>query len=124
MKKRASIPMENIVFLILTLIFFVTLMVFVGKSSTSASIYEEIYAKKIALLIDRAKPDTYIYIDISKIVEIAKKNNIKPEDIFEIKDNYVKVNVGFGYSFKYFNNNVVRILPVSENQLKIEVTKK
>ena len=47
-----------VMFIILNVVFFTVLFLFLGIKGTGSGIYEQIYAKQIALLIDQAKPGT------------------------------------------------------------------
>lgn len=110
-KKGSGIDLTHslIVFLILNVLFFSVLFFFVGRAGSGATIYEQKYAKQIALAIDSAKPGTNITIDLSEAYGIARKNNILRENLVKIdpKTNEVIVKLtqqGEGYSFKHFNN--------------------
>jgi len=103
-KKAENLLFPTVIFIVLNIIFFGILLIFVFKSSSGALVYEQTYAKQIALLIDEAKPGMIIKLDMEKGKEIADKNNLDESKIVDIKDNLVKVVLGNkgGYSFKYF----------------------
>lgn len=110
---------DVVIFLVLNTVFFVTLVVFVRHSASGAAIYEQAYAKKIALAIDDAKPGMKVYMDMSEIVSIAKsyqkKTNTSDEEtlrkIVQITPGTNQVGVsltgGKGYYFKYFAGGYV-----------------
>lgn len=108
---------EMVIFIVLNLAFFVILSLFIIKSATGAIVYEQVYAKQIALLIDSAKPDMDITFDMSNAIEIARENKFNndktklSEDIlkqivkFDKSNNAIIVSLasGGGYSYKYFS---------------------
>ena len=97
-----------IIFVILNLIFFSILLLFVQKSSTGALVYEQAYAKQIALLIDRAEPSTRIVLDFKEGIEIAGKNNLASRENLVSKSNnevIVKLSEKGGYGFRYFSSH-------------------
>ncbi|MBU2562620.1 MAG: hypothetical protein KKF68_03095 [Nanoarchaeota archaeon] len=106
--KSGGITFPTIIFFILNLMFFVLLMMFVFKAPSGAVVYEQMYAKQIALMIDEAKPLMEFSISFKKGLEIAEKNEIDKQNIFKIDgvDNkvIVKLSNSRGYSFKYFSD--------------------
>src|SRR3989344_5905796 len=92
MNKRGNVPLEEVIFVLVNLVFFSMLFFFVYNTSHSIFLTERLYAKEIALSIDSAKPGTQINIDIN--------------DAFYFKDNLVSVKVsqGEGYSYYYFTD--------------------
>ena len=106
--KRGDNPLpEQIMFISLNIIFFGAMLAFIIKSGTGAYTYEEAYSKQIALLIDNAKQNTTIVLNINDGVNIAKKNG-KSIDIVKIdkENNEVQVSLDNrgGYKFKFFND--------------------
>jgi hypothetical protein len=104
--KRGSMTSEEMVFVILNIIFFFILLFFVVTTSSNAAVFEHFYAKKIALLIDGAKPGTVISLDVSQGVEVAEKNSVRLENTFDFKDGfvYVKLSSREAYRFPVFND--------------------
>jgi len=103
---EGDIVMPEIIFIILNIIYFGLLIVFVVKSSTGAWIYEQAYAKQIALVLDQSKPGMTISMNFTKAIQIADKNKRKKENTFKIDSSKNKViltlsNSG-GYSYNYF----------------------
>ena len=64
MKKRGQILVENIVFIILNLVFLTILILFIFSKSGSEANLEEKYSKQIALIIDSAKPGMTIHLNM------------------------------------------------------------
>ena len=73
--KRGNLLAENIIFIILNLVFLTILIVFVVSKSQSPAMMEEEMAKQIALLIDSAKPVTIMTINVESALSKAKNNN-------------------------------------------------
>lgn len=114
--KRGSanaIAWPEITFLILFLVFAAILLVFVNNSVGGAFLTEEIYAKKIALIIDGAKPNTDIVLDVTDAYEIALR--LKKDSGRALNESFSKANnepcifvsLGSGqggYSYCYFSD--------------------
>tara|TARA_Y100000310_G_scaffold333757_1_gene411950 strand:+ start:1067 stop:1513 length:447 start_codon:yes stop_codon:yes gene_type:complete len=129
-KKSESLIYPTVIFIILNILFFSILLLFVFKSSSGALIYEQVYAKQIALMIDRAKPDMEISMDFSEGIKIAEKNKLSGErlkKIVEITSEENKVTVSLshkgGYNFKYFSDYDVG-LDFKENKLILDIKEK
>ena len=76
-KKAASPVIENVIFIVLNIMFFAIMILFVVRSVSNAVVYEQAYAKQIALLIDYSKPKTDIKIDLSKAISYLSKQSGK-----------------------------------------------
>jgi hypothetical protein len=122
-KAGESLLANHLIFIIGTLIVFITLIIFVSRTSSGDAAYEEIYAKKIALAIDSARPEMWISIDIRELIEKAEnKNNL--DQIITINNRNVKVTLGSqrGYTHPFFTE-AKRIDYFRENnQLKIIIS--
>lgn len=105
-KGATDLIFPSILFIILNALFFGVLLIFVFKTSTSVGIYEQTYAKQIALAIDKAKPGMEISINFEKALNLAKGNNLGEEQMISIKDGQVVVQLSNsgGYSFRYFSD--------------------
>ena len=120
--RKRGILYENIIFLVLNLIFFVVLFIFIVGSVGSRSLDEQRYAKQVALLIDRAKPDTTITLHVEDLDKYDK--NIK--EMIQVKDKEKKVVVylggGSGYSYQYFSDYDVGVeIEEKQNIFRIKV---
>ena len=104
--KRANILTENIVFIILNLVFISILIIFLFARTGDAAVIEEKYAKEIALALDSARPGMSILINMDDAVKIAEKNNLPLENIVTIQGNIVTVKLRENgeYSYSFFNN--------------------
>jgi len=132
-KRGENILYENLTYFLIIVIFFSLLFVFVSKSGSGLGTYENVYAKKIALMIDMTKPDSKITLDISDIVNFALKNGVNENNIdsvisFDNIGKQVTVKLGSGssgYNHKFFSNVNIENKQI-ENQggkyvLKMEV---
>ncbi|MEK6850707.1 MAG: hypothetical protein AABX85_03980 [Nanoarchaeota archaeon] len=117
---------EQIIFIVLNIAFFVILMIFIFKSSNGAIIYEQTYAKQIALLIDRAKPGTTLLLDIRDGMQV--KDESKPaEQVIKIDNEKREVIVSLGsssgYRFKYFSDYDIEY-SIKKNYIVISINDK
>lgn len=114
LKRGEEELMKNVIFLVLTIMFFSMLFYFVYSYSTGTGIYEEAYAKKIALLLDSSRPGTQIILDVKELKEIAEKNEKTTGEIVSFDENTGEVKVSLskqsGYSFYTFSGNKVDLI--------------
>ena len=105
-KKRGNILTENIIFIVLNLVFITILLLFLFSKAGSATILEEKYAKQIALLIDAAEPAMTIHLNMEDAIKIAEKENFPAGEIVQITGNIVTVKLreNGGYSYSFFND--------------------
>ncbi len=93
----------NIIFITLNIMFAMAMLAFVFRTSSGAVIYEQMYAKQIALLVQESEPLMIIKLNMEKGMKIAEKNGVAFEDVVRINDNRVTVKLsgkgGYGYSF-------------------------
>ena len=120
--KGVDLLNENIVFLILILIFVGALFIHVSRAGSQAALYEQVYAKKIALLIDKAKPGMDIELELFDAFRLARKNKFQGT-IVTIDNALQKVNVRLydaqGYDFYYVNDVAVAWNVDTEQRLLI-----
>jgi hypothetical protein len=117
------VGLDETIFLILFLVFFVILLTFVYNAGSRAFVYEESYAKQIVSIIDNAKPGMNILLDVGKGLEVGKKNGIDVNNTFRVDDNENKIMVRLssnGYSYKYFSDYDVK-LSLQDNLLLISI---
>lgn len=103
--------LDEFIFLILNLIFFLMLSLFIINAKSGAFVNEQYYAKKIGLLIDGAKPGTELLVDVTDGYNLAKKNNLDEKTIFRFDQNkvFVSFSTSRSYSFSYFSNVSVQV---------------
>lgn len=116
----------TIIFLVINLIFAGSIIYFVNNSSNGALIYEEIYSKKIALILDNSKPNTTISINIENLLKISRNNNIPDNSVVIINSQtgeiVVKTRDTGGYKTQFFSNYLVE-RRIEKNNLILEVRK-
>ena len=106
MKKRGHILVENVIFIILNLIFLTILILFIYSKTGSEALLEEKYSKQIALMIDSAKPGMIIHLNMEDAIEKAEKNNWGIKKIVSVSGNTITVQLREkgGNSYSFFND--------------------
>jgi hypothetical protein len=106
MNKRGTILVENVVFIIINLIFLSVLVIFLLRQSSGAIVLEQTYAKQIAMLVDSSKPVMVIKMDMEKGRKLTEKNGLNFDNAVSITGNLVKVKLSSkgGYSYAFFND--------------------
>lgn len=130
--KRGAVEFlqDNIVVIVAIILLFSGLMFFVHKSSTGAVVYEEVYAKQISLIIEKAKPDSEVILDFREGFEIARENDLgESPDVIEIdnSENKVIIKIGSrgGYSSYYFSDYSVEAEEMfDEEKIKLTIKEK
>lgn len=102
---RGQILVENIIFIVLNLIFLAVLILFIYSKTGSEAVLEEKYAKQIALIIDSAKPGMEIHLNMENAIKKAEENNFNGS-IVRVVGNTVIVQLREkgGYSYSFFND--------------------
>jgi hypothetical protein len=121
--RKGTILTENIVFIVLTLVFLTILILFIFSKMGDVARMEERYAKQIALLVDSSEPVMTIGLNMEDAIEKAEKEGRDLSDLVSIEGNIVNVQLrekgGYSYSFfsdvkvedPYFNqNNLILII--------------
>lgn len=111
-KKRGQILVENIIFIILNLVFLTILILFIYSKSGGEAVLEEKYSKQIALIIDSAKPGMIIHLNMENAIKKAEENKFE-EGIVSFEGNTVTVKLREkgGSSYSFFNNVDISIFP-------------
>lgn len=111
MNKRGTILIENVVFIILNVLFLSILILFLLKQGSGIIVLEQAHSKQIAMLIDSAKPVMEIKLDMEKAMKLAEERGIDFNSVVKIDENVVKVKLGEGdgYSYAFFND--VTVIP-------------
>ena len=126
-KRGENILTENLIFIILNIVFLMILVLFLFSKMGNASVLEEKYAKQIAMIIDSAKPEMEIYLDMDDAIKNAEKNSVDGNDIISVRDNVVTVKLqenSKGYSYSFFNNvEVSRIYLIDDSHMRIKIIK-
>ena len=118
--KRGNILTENIIFIILNIIFISILILFLFSKMGDSAVLEEKYAKQIALIIDSAKPGMEIDLEMKDAIKKAKKDwgEDRIDDIVKIDKNFVAVKLREkgGYTYSFFNDVEVSAYPDQDYQ--------
>lgn len=126
-KRGDTLIIETVTFTLFNLIFFIGMLFYIYNAGNQSSILEQTYAKQIALLIDNAKPNMAILININNIKEVALNNNQPLDKIFSVdkQTNMIKVslNRGGGYGYSYFSDYDVS-LKLKDDWLSVVVSKR
>ena len=114
--KTGNLIFPTVIFIVLNIMFFGMLLIFVFRTSGGAVVYEQAYAKQIALLIDSSRPVMEIKLNMEDGMKLAEKNNIDFDEIVEIENNavIVKLSRNGGYSYSFFNDVNVTAYPDNE----------
>lgn len=107
LNKRGNILTQNIIFIVLNLVFLSILIIFLFSKMGNAALLEEKYAKQIALILDSAEPGMVISLNMEDAIKIAKKENRNLSDeVISLKDNIVTVKLREkgSYSYSFFND--------------------
>ena len=103
-RKKGLFLVGTVVYLIIVIVFIAMLFAFIFRQSSNTAQIEEKTAKEIALMIDAAKPNTMITIEMD---EALKKNEGIPNPI-RISDNLIVVELSKrsrgGYKYSFFND--------------------
>ncbi len=112
-EKKGEILIENVVFIILNVLFLAILVMFLMKQGQGAVLLESSYAKESSLLIDGAKPGMIFTLNMGDGMEIAEENGIDFSDVVEVGKNYVivKLTDKGGYKYTFFNDVNVSAYP-------------
>jgi len=111
--RSGTILIENVIFIILNLVFLTILILFLFRQGNGAIVLEQSYAKNIALLIDSAKPIMEMKMNMEDAMNLAEKNGVAREEIVEINANVVTVKLTEkgGYKYSFFNDVDVTAYP-------------
>ena len=124
-KKAVNVLMENLVFILLVIFFVITMYFVITRVGSQAILFEQVYAKQISLIINKAKPGIEIEIDIYDMNNIARKNKFNGNYI-NVDNNENRINVklvqGKGYDYYYFNDvDVVWNLDKEKRKLFLKI---
>ena len=118
LNKHGDILIENVIFIILNIIFVSILILFLFKQGSGAGLLEQTYSKQIALMIDSAKPAMEIKLNLEKAQKIAEENKIDFKEAVSITGNVVNVKLSqkTGYEYSFFNNVETKAFPETNSK--------
>ena len=116
--EKAEILVENIIFILLNIIFISILIFFLFKQSSGAALLEQTYSKQIALMIDSAKPVMEIKLNMEKMQNIAEKNKVDFKEVVSITGNVVNIKLSqkTGYEYSFFNDVEAKAFPETDSE--------
>ena len=119
MKKRGSILIEKVLFIILNLVFLTILILFLSKQGAGATVLEKTYSKQIALMLDASKPGTILKLNLNELKEVSDKKGIAFEDVVKINENLVIVKLSDkgGSTYSFFND--IEVIAFSDEEYYI-----
>jgi len=105
--KKAEILYEQVIFIVLNIIFFSVMILFIYLQGSGVHLHEEKTAKQIALIIDSSKPGTEIKLNLEDFFS-KKEKQISKESSVVVDNNrnliVVKGSKDSFYEYSYFNN--------------------
>ena len=116
--KRGDILVENVIFIVLNIIFVSILILFLFRQGSGAGLLEQTYSKQIALMIDSAKPVMEIKLNMEKTKNIAEENKFDFKDVVSITGNVVNIKLSQkgGYEYSFFNDVEVKAFPETDSK--------
>ena len=116
--KRGEILVENVIFIVLNVIFVSLIIFFLFKQGSGVILLEQTYSKQITLMIDSAKPVMEIKLDMEKAKKVVEENKIDFGEAVSVTGNVVKVKLSEkgGYEYSFFNDVQVKAFPEIDNQ--------
>lgn len=121
MNKRGTFVIEDVILVILVIVFVTIIMVFVSKQSSNVYIKEEMAAKEIALAIDSARAGTEVKIHFEEYLDKMEEGIVNPIKIDNDKNEVVvQLSEKTGYRYGFFNDVSVSV-KTEENYLIMEV---
>ncbi len=121
-KRGENILLENVVFIVIIVLFISVLVFFILRQGQGAVIIEDIYSKKIALMIDAAKPGMEIELNAKSLFDVAEKNGMNKNNVVSIDGNNVVVKASEKGRKDYgFFNDVSVDVSVDGNKLVMVV---
>ena len=103
-----NLIMNNIIYLLLFILFFMVMFWFVNSYSNGSAFYEDFYSKEIVSIVNKAEPGMEFKIDVSRVAGIAFKNGKPLKDIVSVDNVNNRITVSSrlnaGTSFNFFND--------------------
>ena len=112
MKKRGEIKLLgwNLTLVLLEVVLFVGLGLFIYSNLEGLGLYEDMYAKKISILIDNSMPGTVIELNMEEGADVALEYNFFPE--VSVINNEVLVRLSpkktSGHRARYYSDYAVK----------------
>ncbi len=127
MSQRGSILTEDVIFLVLNLLFLSMIILFISTNLSPTAKLEEATAKKIALFIDAAQPGMTLTVNVDEALLRAKKNGISPTEAIMLSGNSVLVRLDSsnnrqGYTYSFFTRAPVSVFSAREGYITLVIS--
>ena len=115
-KKRGTILIENVIFIILNVVFISILLLYLWKQGSGVILLEQSHAKQISLLIDSAKPGMELMLNMDDAKSISDENKVDFSQVVKVNGNIVRVKLSEkgGYEYSFFNDVDVSAFPQTD----------
>jgi len=118
-KRGASYLEENLVYIVVFIIFFLIAASFIYRYQDNSLFKEQYYSYSISKAIDSSRPGDRIEINMDKAVETARKGGIaKSSEIVSIDNEkkliYVSLQNGKKTAYSFYRNYKVESLGISD----------
>jgi len=112
MNKKGNLLTENVIFIVLNLIFLSILIGFIFLQGAGKVVIEQNYAKQIALLIDSSEPGTDIILNVRSLVD-EKDKNFPWRELIKVSGNtvFVKLSEDSRARYDFFSDVEVTVNP-------------
>jgi uncharacterized protein (UPF0333 family) len=116
--KKGEMLVENVIFIILNLVFISILVLFLFNQTSNGAFLEETYSKKIALMVDASQPEMIIKLDMEKAKKVSEKNGIDFEDVVRKEGNKISVQLTENsiHSYYFFNDVNLEVFPETDDE--------
>ncbi len=120
--KKGNLLTENVIFIILNLIFFGMLVGYLYIQSSSTHLEEQATAKEIA------RPGTSISLNLEKLFEKSDSKEISRQSVIKIDNDLNLVSIKGSedsfYDYSYFNDAIQVSYVINENNLVMTIEEK
>ena len=110
LNKKAELLHETIIFVVLNVTFLTIMIVFIYLQGNSIHLKEEAIAKRVALLIDVARPGTELNLNLEDFSKRLKKEGVLERDSIKIDEErnliIVRGSKKSFFEYGYFNDGV------------------
>lgn len=122
-KRAEELLINYLTYILFILVVFSLYLVAVSMQGSKDSLNEKIYARQIALSIDKIQACSKVELDVYELQKTADKNNIRSFIKIDNENNLVSVKISNsgGHSYYYFVSNPVKwVVDKSNSKLILE----
>lgn len=121
-KKGEDALHENFIYIVLAVVFIGICIAFILIKSSPESLLAQKTAKQIALIIDAARPETEISLDVKEQIDKAIENNVEFPIQIDNDKNLVTIRLGEKSFYEYsFFNDVYVNYKIENGVLKLKI---